>query len=64
MLSTTIREIEVETTMRNPLTLVRTAISNSLLIQTINVTESVEERKPFYTVEGNLNRYGHYGDVL
>ena len=56
--------MQIKTTMRYLLTLVRIAISNNLLIQTIKAAESVEERKSSYTVEGNLNWYSHYGGVI
>ena len=48
-----IREIQMKTTMRYHLTLVRmTAIKN---LQTINAGEGVEKKKPSYTVGGNAN---------
>ena len=30
--------------------------------QTINARESVERREPFYTAQGNVNLYSHYGE--
>ena len=48
-----IREMQIKTTMRYHLTLVRmTAIKN---LQTINAGEGVEKKKPSYTVGGNAN---------
>ena len=46
--------------MKYHLTPVRMPISESL--QTINVAESIENRKPYYTVDGNVNWYSHYGE--
>ena len=48
-----IREIQIKTTMRYHLTLVRMAAIKSL--QTINAGEGVEKREPSYTVGGNAN---------
>ena len=49
-----IREMQIKTTMRYHLTLVRmTAIKKCL--QTINAGEGVEKREPSYTVGGNAN---------
>ena len=48
-----IREMQIKTTMRYQLTLVRMATSKSL--QTINAGEAVEKREPSYTVGGNAN---------
>ena len=48
-----IREMQIKTTMRYHLTLVRMAAIKSL--QTINAGEGVEKREPSYTVAGNAN---------
>ena len=52
--------MQIKTTMRNHLTLVRMAIIKSL--QTINAGEGVEKREPSYTVGGSANCYSHYGE--
>ena len=54
-----IREIQIKTTMRYHLTLVRMAIIKSL--QTINAGEGGEKREHSCTVGENVNRYNHYG---
>ena len=69
-----IREMQIKTTMRYHLTLVRmAAIKKSTnktkkSQQTINAGESVEKRESSYTVGGNANYYSHYreqcGDSL
>ena len=51
-----IREMQIKTTMRYHLTLVRMAIINK-----INAGEVVEKREPSYTVGGNVNWNNHYG---
>ena len=62
-----IREIQIKTTMRYHLTLVRmAAIKKSTnktkkSQQTINAGESVEKRESACTVAGNVNGYSHYG---
>jgi len=48
-----IREMQIKTTMRYPLTLVRWPSSKSL--QIINAREDVEKREMFYTLGGNAN---------
>ena len=53
------RELQIKTTMRYHLTLVRIASSKSL--QTIYAGEGVEKREGSCTVSGNINWYSHYG---
>ena len=48
-----IREMQIKTTMRYHLTLVRMAIIKNL--ETINAGEGVEKREPSCTVGGNVN---------
>ena len=54
-----IREMQIKTTMRYHLTLVRMAIIKSL--QITNAGEGVEKREPSYTVGGNVSWCSHYG---
>ena len=51
--SLTIREMQIKTTMRYHLTLVRMALIKSL--QTVNAGEGVEKREHSCTVGGNVN---------
>ena len=48
-----IREMQIKTTMRYHLTLVRMAAIKSL--QTISAGEGAEKKEPSYTVGGNVN---------
>ena len=48
-----IREVQVKTTVRYHLTLLRIAIVNNL--QITNAGENVEKKEPPYTVGGNVN---------
>ena len=52
--------MQIESTVRYYLTLIRMAIIENL--QTINAGEGVEKRKPSYTVGGNVNWYSHCGE--
>ena len=57
--SLTIREIQIKTTMRCQLTLIRLTI----IIETTNIKcwRQYGEREPSCTVGENLNCYNHYG---
>ena len=55
-----IREMQIKTTMRHHLTLVRMAIIKKS--KRINAGEGVEERELSYTVGGNVNWCSHYGE--
>ena len=55
-----LREMQIKTTMRYHLTLVRMAIIKKS--KTINAGEDVEKREPSCTVGGNVNWYSHYGE--
>ena len=50
--------MQIKTTMRYHLTLVKWPLSKNL--QTINAGKSVEKREPSYNVGGNVNWYSHY----
>ena len=54
-----IREMQIKTTMKYNLTLLRMALIKSL--QRINAGETVEEREPSYTVGENVHWCSHYG---
>ena len=59
--------MQIKTTTRYHLTLVRMARAPSKSLQIINAGESVEKREPSYTVGGNTtnSHYGEqYGDLL
>ena len=51
--------MQIKTTMRYHLTLVRMAIIKK---STINAGEGMEKREPSYTVGGNVNWYSPYGE--
>ena len=55
-----IREMQIKTTMKYHLMLVRRPSSKSL--QTVSAGEGVEQRQPSYIVGGNANWYRHYGE--
>ena len=55
-----IREMQIKTTIRYHLLLVRTAAIKKLT--KINSGEGVEKREPSYTVGGNANWHNHYGE--
>ena len=52
------REMQIKTTMRYHLTLVRMAITKNL--QTTNAGKGVEKREHSCTVGGNVNSYSYY----
>ena len=54
-----IREMQIKTTMKYHLTLVKLAIIKRL--QITNAGEGVEKREPSYTVGGNVSSCGPYG---
>ena len=54
-----IREMQIKTTMRYHLTLVRMAISRRT--QITNVSENVDKRQHLHTVGRNVNLCSHYG---
>ena len=55
-----IREMQIKTTMRYHLMLVRMAAIKKSTNN--NAGEGVEKREPSYTVGGNANSYSHYGE--
>ena len=58
-ISLIIREMQINTTMRYHLTLVRVAIINKSTIT--SAEKGVEKRKPSYTVGGDVSWCSHYG---
>ena len=54
-----IREMQIKTTIRYHLILVRMATSKSL--QIIRVGEKMEKKEPSYTMSGNVNWHCHHG---
>ena len=54
-----IREMQIKTTMKYHLTLVKLAIIKRL--QITNAGEGVEKREPSFTVGGNVSSCGPYG---
>ena len=54
-----IREMQIKTTMKYHLTLVKLAIIKRL--QITNAGEGVEKRDPSFTVGGNVSSCGPYG---
>ena len=59
-ISLTIREMQIQTTMRSISLQSEWLPSKSL--QTINPGEGVEKMKPSYTIGGIANWYSHYGE--
>ena len=54
-----VREMQIKTIMRYPLTQVRLAIINKSTDK--NAREGVEKREPSYTDDRTVNWYSHYG---
>ena len=58
-----IRKMQIKTTMRYHLALVRMAIVKKFKsLQTVNAGEGVKKREPSYIVGRCVNRYIHYGE--
>ena len=58
-----IREMQIKTTRRYHLTLVRLAIViNFKSLQTVNAGEGVKKKEASYTAGGNANWYSCYGE--
>ena len=58
MLNTTIRKMQIKTTMSYHLTPVRMTIIKSL--QITNAGKGVEKKQSSYTVGGNVSWFSHY----
>ena len=54
------RQMQIKTTVRYHLMLVRMAARKSL--QTINAGEGMEKKGPSYAFGGDANWYSHYGE--
>ena len=52
--------MQIKTTMRYQLTLIRMAIIKSL--QIINAGEAMEKMEPCYIIDWNINLCSHYGE--
>ena len=57
-----IREMQIKTAMRYHLTPIKVVIIKNA--QTINAGEGMERNESFYTVNGNVNWYNHYGEQV
>ena len=55
-----IREMQIQTTLRYPLTLVRMAVTQKSTNNKCG--EGVEKREPSHIVGGNAIEYSHYGE--
>ena len=55
-----VREMQIKTTMDTVLHQLEWLLLKSL--QTINAGEDAEKKEPTYTVDGNANKYSHYGE--